>query len=122
MYYAQYAHARIASIIRAAGEQGFTASLENLSLLTAEKEEEVLKKVGAFPQIVADAAKHRTLHRIANYIQDLAAAFHSFYNAEKVLNVDNKELTEARLALITAVKTTLANALRLIGVSAPEKM
>ncbi|WP_274309072.1 arginine--tRNA ligase [Solibacillus daqui] len=122
VYYAQYAHARISSILRSAAEQGFEASLENLELLTAEKEEEVLKKVGAFPQIVADAAKHRTPHRIANYIQDLAAAFHSFYNAEKVLNQDNKALTEARLALITAVKTTLANALKLIGVSAPEKM
>lgn len=122
VYYAQYAHARISSILRAANEQSFEASLENLNLLVAEKEEDVLKKVGAFPQIVADAAKHRTPHRIANYIQDLAAAFHSFYNAEKVLNQDNKELTEARLALITAVKTTLANALKLIGVSAPEKM
>ena len=122
VYYAQYAHARISSILRAASEQGFEASLENLNLLVAEKEEDVLKKVGAFPQIVADAAKHRTPHRIANYIQDLAAAFHSFYNAEKVLNQDNKELTQARLALITAVKTTLANALKLIGVSAPEKM
>lgn len=122
VYYAQYAHARISSILRAANEQGFEASLENLNLLTAEKEEDVLKKVGAFPQIVADAAKHRTPHRIANYIQDLAAASYSFYNAEKVLNQDNKELTEARLALITAVKTTLANALKLIGVSAPEKM
>ncbi|MEK3764573.1 arginine--tRNA ligase [Solibacillus sp. FSL K6-4121] len=122
VYYAQYAHARISSILRAASEQGFEASLENLNLLVAEKEEDVLKKVGAFPQIVADAAKHRTPHRIANYIQDLSAAFHSFYNAEKVLNQDNKELTQARLALITAVKTTLANALKLIGVSAPEKM
>ena len=122
VYYAQYAHARINSILRAANEQGYTATLENLNLLTAEKEEDVLKKVGAFPQIVADAAKHRTPHRIANYIQELAATFHCFYNAEKVINQDNKELTEARLALITSVKTTIANALRLIGVSAPEKM
>ncbi|MCM3389542.1 arginine--tRNA ligase [Ureibacillus chungkukjangi] len=122
VYYAQYAHARICSIIRSADEQGYKTSLENLNLLTAEKEEDVLKKVGAFPQVVADAAKHRTPHRVANYIQDLAAAFHSFYNAEKVLNADNKELTEARLALINAVRVTLANALRLIGVAAPEKM
>lgn len=122
VYYAQYAHARICSILRSAEEQGFQASLENLHLLTDEKSEEVLKKVGTFPQIVAEAAKHRTPHRIANYIQELAAAFHSFYNAEKVLNPDNKELTEARLSLIQAVRVTLANALRLIGVSAPEKM
>lgn len=122
VYYAQYAHARICSIIRSASEQGFEASIENLNLLTAEKEEDVLKKVGAFPQVVAEAAKHRTPHRIANYIQELAAAFHSFYNAEKVINPDNKELTESRLALINAVRVTVANALRLIGVSAPEKM
>lgn len=122
VYYAQYAHARICSIIRSADEQGFKASFDNLNLLTAEKEEDVLKKVGAFPQVVAEAAKHRTPHRVANYIQELAAAFHSFYNAEKVLNPENKELTEARLALINAVRVTLANALRLIGVAAPEKM
>jgi len=122
VYYAQYAHARICSIIRSANEQGFEASLDHLDLLTAEKEEDVLKKVGAFPQVVAEAAKHRTPHRVANYIQELAAAFHSFYNAEKVLNPDNKELTEARLALINAVRVTLANALKLIGVAAPEKM
>ncbi len=122
VYYAQYAHARICSILRSAEEQGFSASLENLNLLTAEKEEDVLKKVGAFPQVVAEAAKHRTPHRVANYIQELAAAFHSFYNAEKVLNPENKELTEARLSLINAVRVTLANALRLIGVAAPEKM
>lgn len=122
VYYAQYAHARICSILRSADEQGFKASLDNLNVLTAEKEEDVLKKVGAFPQVVAEAAKHRTPHRVANYIQDLAAAFHSFYNAEKVLNPDNKELTEARLSLINAVRVTLANALRLIGVAAPEKM
>lgn len=122
VYYAQYAHARISSILRQASEQGFEASLEKLNLLTAEKEEDVLKKVGSFPQVVAEAAKYRTPHRIANYIQELAAEFHSFYNAEKVINVDNKELTGARLALIRTVRTTLANALRLIGVSAPEKM
>ena len=122
VYYAQYAHARICSILRQADEQGYKASLENLQLLTAEKEADVLKKVGAFPQVVADAAKHRTPHRIANYIQELAATFHSFYNAEKVINADNKELTEARIALITAVRITIANALKLIGVSAPEKM
>ena len=122
VYYAQYAHARIASILRAANEQGFTASTENLNVLTAEKEIDVLKKVGDFPKVIAEAAKHRTPHRIANYIQETAATFHSFYGAEKVINADNKELTEARLALITAVQTTIANALRLIGVSAPEKM
>lgn len=122
VYYAQYAHARISSILRQAEEQGFTASTENLNLLQAEKEIDVLKKVGDFPQVVADAAKNRSPHRVANYIQEVAATFHSFYNAEKVLDPSNEDMTRARIALITAVRTTIANALRLIGVSAPEKM
>lgn len=122
VYYAQYAHARISSILRQAEEQGFTASTDNLNLLQAEKEIDVLKKVGDFPQVVADAAKNRSPHRVANYIQEVAATFHSFYNAEKVLDPSNEDMTRARIALITAVRTTIANALRLIGVSAPEKM
>ncbi|WP_019412798.1 arginine--tRNA ligase [Paenisporosarcina sp. TG20] len=122
VYYAQYAHARISSILRAAQEQGFTASDEHLVLLQAEKEIDVLKKMGDFPQVVAEAAKHRSPHRVATYIQELATTFHSFYNAEKVLDPTNEDMTRARIALITAVRTTIANALRLIGVSAPEKM
>lgn len=122
VYYAQYAHARISSILRQASEKGFAASTEHLDALSSEKDIEVLKKVGDFPQVVADAARVRAPHRIANYIQELAATFHSFYNAEKVLDEENKERSEARIALITAVRTTLANALKLIGVSAPEKM
>lgn len=122
VFYAQYAHARISSILRSAAEQGFSASEDQLNLLQAEKEIDVLKKVGDFPQVVADAAKIRSPHRLATYIQELAATFHSFYNAEKVLDDSNEDMTRARLALITAVRTTIANALRLIGVSAPEKM
>lgn len=122
VYYAQYAHARISSILRSAQEQGFSASEDHLNLLKAEKEIDVLKKMGDFPQVVADAAKIRSPHRVATYIQELASTFHSFYNAEKVLDPTNEDMTRARLALITAVRTTIANALRLIGVSAPEKM
>ncbi|WKA57917.1 arginine--tRNA ligase [Planococcus shenhongbingii] len=122
VYYSQYAHARICSILRQAEEQGFLASTDNLDLLASEKEIDVLKKIGDFPQVVADAAKLRAPHRVTTYIQELAAQFHSFYNANKVLDASNAELTTARLALITAVKTTLANALKLVGVSAPDKM
>lgn len=122
VYYSQYAHARISSILRQAEEQGLLASEEHLHLLTSEKEIDVLKKIGDFPQVIADAAKQRAPHRITTYIQDLAANFHSFYNANKVLDAANVELTSARLALITAVKTTLANALKTVGVQAPEKM
>lgn len=122
VYYAQYAHARICSILRQAEEKGFAVSTDNLDTLSTEKDIEVLKKVGDFPQVVADAAKARAPHRITNYTQELAATFHSFYNAEKVLDEDHKERSEARLALITAVAQTIKNALKLVGVSAPEKM
>ena len=122
VYYAQYAHARISSILRQAGETELSASVANVSLLQAEKELELLKKIGDFPKVVGDAARLRSPHRITNYIQELAATFHSFYNAEKVLDPSNSELSEARLALITATRTTIANALKLVGVSAPEKM
>ncbi|MGJ7920700.1 arginine--tRNA ligase [Neobacillus sp. LXY-4] len=123
VYYAQYAHARISSILRQGEEQGLTLD-ENaeFSLIGAEKEIELLKKLGEFPQAVSEAAQKRMPHRITNYIFDLASTFHSFYNAEKVLDLENKQKTKARLSLVKAVQITLRNALALIGVSAPEKM
>ncbi|MCZ2257492.1 arginine--tRNA ligase [Sporosarcina sp. G11-34] len=122
VYYAQYAHARISSILRQAEEMKMTASADGAALLTSEKEIDLLKKIGDFPGVVADAARARSPYRVATYIQELAATFHSFYNADKVLDADNVELSVARLALITAARTTIANALNLLGVSAPEKM
>lgn len=122
VYYAQYAHARIHSILRQASEKGFAASTDNLDTLSTEKDIDVLKKMGDFPKVVADAARVRAPHRITNYVQELAATFHSFYNAEKVLDADNKERSAARLAMITAVAQTIKNALKLVGVAAPEKM
>lgn len=123
VYYAQYAHARISSILRQGEEQGLTvAAGANFSAIQSEKEFDLLKKLGEFPQAVSEAALKRVPHRITNYIFELASAFHSFYNAEKVLDSENQERTKARLALVKAVQVTLKNALSLIGVSAPEKM
>ncbi|MEH7011186.1 arginine--tRNA ligase [Neobacillus niacini] len=123
VYYAQYAHARICSILRSGEEQGLTADKNaDLSLIAAEKEIELLKKLGEFPQAVGEAALKRVPHRVTNYIMELASTFHSFYNAEKVLDSEQPERTKARLALIKTVQITLRNALALIGVSAPEKM
>ncbi|WP_075983223.1 arginine--tRNA ligase [Bacillus massilinigeriensis] len=123
VFYAQYAHARICSILRSGEENGLKVDKNaDFSLIQAEKEIDVLKKLGEFPQAVGEAALKRLPHRVANYIFDLASTFHSFYNAEKVLDMENVEKSKARLALVKAVQITLKNALALIGVSAPEKM
>lgn len=122
VYYAQYAHARIASILRQAKEQQLSINVDHLDVLTSEKSIELLRKIGDFPQVIADAAKARSPHRVTTYIQELSATFHSFYNAEKVIDKEQQELSGARLALVAATKQTIHNALRLVGVSAPEKM
>ncbi len=90
--------------------------------ISSEKEIELLKKLGEFPQAVAEAAEKRMPHRITNYIFDLASTFHSFYNADKVLDAEHLDRSKARLGLVKSVQITLKNALALIGVSAPEKM
>ncbi|WLR48885.1 arginine--tRNA ligase [Halobacillus litoralis] len=122
VYYVQYAHARICTMLKQAEEKGLAKDSYDESYLTAEKEEDLLKRLGEFPQVVADAAEKRTPHRVTQYAFDLASNLHSFYNAVKVLDDENPELTAARIALMKAVRTTLNNALRLIGVSAPNQM
>ncbi len=123
VYYAQYAHARICSILRSAEEKGISFNTNiHFSSLSSEKSTDLLKKLGEFPQVIAEAADKRIPHRITNYIFDLASVFHSYYNAEKVLNEEQLDETKARLALVNATQITLKNALTLVGVSAPEKM
>jgi arginyl-tRNA synthetase len=123
VYYAQYAHARVCSILRQGEELGLPAEgAVNYKLINSEKEFDLLKKLGEFPAAVAEAAQKRLPHRMTNYVFDLASALHSFYNAEKVLDRDNMEKSQARYDLMKAVQITLQNALALIGVSAPEKM
>ncbi|WP_271003709.1 arginine--tRNA ligase [Listeria seeligeri] len=123
VYYVQYAHARISSILRAGKEQNLDVSKEaDMSLLQTEAEYDLLKVLGEFADVVAEAAVKRAPHRIVRYLNDLAAAFHRFYNSNKVLDMDNLEVTKARLALIKTAQITLRNGLTLLGVSAPEKM
>lgn len=119
VYYAQYAHARMCSILRQAPAM---KKPEGYALLTHEKEVQLLKYINEFPNLVADAARMRAPHKVCNYIQKLASYFHSFYSACKVIDMDNEELSAQRLALLKATKITLKNALDLIGVEAIEKM
>lgn len=122
VYYAQYAHARICSILRQSKESGHAVD-ENadVSVIKNEQALDLIKKMSAFPNIVKGSAHHRATHRITTYIQELASTFHKFYNAEKVLS-DDEIKTRAYLLMIEAVRQTLQNALKLVGVSAPEKM
>jgi len=119
VYYAQYAHARVCSILNAKGDLEIADSLE---LLTHVKETELMKHLNEFPSVVCDAALTRQPHKITNYVQKVAQLFHSFYNECYVLDNKQPMLSSQRLALVEAVKITLANALNLIGVSASEQM
>lgn len=123
VFYVQYAHARICSIFRQADEQGIVldAAKADFSRMESEKDFDLLKHLGEFPQEVAGAAEVLAPHRVVRYVHELASLLHSFYNAERVITED-EGLTHARLALMKAVQITLVNALRLIGVSAPERM
>jgi arginyl-tRNA synthetase len=123
VYYVQYAHARVCSMLRQGEEQGiaFDESTD-LSVLSSEKAYDLLKAIGEFPSAVAEAADKQIPHRITNYVHDLASTLHSFYNAERVIDPEQKEASAARLALMKATQVTIKNALALVGVEAPEKM
>ena len=121
VFYAQYAHARMCSIMRQAEKLGISMA-DHYDLLVADKEIELVKHINEFRNEVIECAKSRAPHKIANYIQRLAQLFHSFYGECKVIDGQNEELSAQRLALVEATRITLKNALNLIGVEAPSKM
>lgn len=120
VYYAQYAHARICSILRGAKDAYPAAS--SYDGLVHEKEIELLKTLSDYPNVIADTARTRQVHKITHYIQNLATRFHSFYTVCKVNDPENPELSAKRIALLEAVQIILADALSLIGVEAVESM
>ena len=124
VYYIQYAHARICSIARQLAEAGIeAAALEELKLDTLQAPEELalVKKLGEYPELLVRAARERAVHHVATYAYELAGLFHSFYNQCRILGVD-KDLQQARIALVKAVGHTIRHSLGILGVSAPERM
>jgi len=125
VYYVQYAHARICSILREAEKRGFKkkdiGKRVTLSLLKEEAERNLVLKLGAFPDVVKEAALAEMPHRLTIYLRELATIFHNFYQKVRVLGPD-KELSKARLLLVDATRIVLRNVLELLGISAPKRM
>jgi arginyl-tRNA synthetase len=122
VYYVQYAHARIASILRLAAEEGIDYSGGDVSLLTSEAELALIRQMLRLPEIIELAAKNLEPQHLPYYAQELATAFHSFYKQCRVVSKENAALTAARLKLVAAARTVLARTLSLMGMNAPEKM
>jgi len=125
VYYIQYAHARVCSVLRQAAERGIdwnrTNGLKHLARLDNEHEAALMTELSRYPETVEAAATNLEPHLVAQYLRDLAYALHTYYHAHAFL-VDDADLRDARLALIVAVRQVLANGLDLLGVSAPESM
>ena len=127
VYYVQYAHARLSSILRNADDLAIAHGLEHFEpgLLEHEKEGDLLRALASFPEVVARAAQLREPHRVARYLESTAAAFHTFYAVCRVLPQGDEDVTDvhrARLVLVAATRQVLANGLALLGVGAPERM
>jgi len=125
VFYVQYAHARIASLLRNAGELGVDKGELRPELLDHDREGDLLRALGEFPRAVATAAELREPHRVARYLEELAGTYHRFYDACRVLPRGDEETTDlhrARLWVVEATRVVLANGLGLLGVTAPERM
>jgi arginyl-tRNA synthetase len=126
VYYVQYAHARISSLLRNAAELGISRGADyDPALLSHQRENDLIKALGEFPGVVGSAAELREPHRVARYLEALAGTYHRFWDNCRVLPQGDEPatpLTAARLWLVEATRVVLANGLALLGVSAPERM
>ena len=128
VFYVQYAHARLSAILRNAADLGLAPAAGDAfdpALLSHEKEGDLLRALAEFPRVVAAAAQLREPHRVARYLEETASTFHKFYDTCRVLPMGDEEpapIHAARLLLVEATRTVVANGLRLLGVSAPERM
>ena len=124
VYYVQYVHARIASILRKGAERKIDTIVwddEIKDLLNEPEEIALIKMMARFPEVVQNSAAYLEPHRITFYLMSLAAGFHAYYNKHRVLT-DHRNLTGSRLYLVTAAQKVIRNGLTLLGVSAPESM
>lgn len=121
VYYVQYAHARIASILRAAADKGVAGGAANLSLLSSEPELALIRKLLVLPELIETVVQTLEPHHLTYYAQELATSFHSFYNLCRVIS-DDAAMTTARLELVKATRTVLARTLHLMGMTAPDSM
>ena len=121
VYYVQYAHARICSVLRQWEGDASALHKADLALLTHERELSLCAKLNEFPEMIQDAARELAPHSVAFFLRELAAEFHAWYNAERLL-VEDEALKQARLALSVAVRQVLRNGLSVLGVSQPATM
>ena len=122
VYYVQYAHARIASILRKAADTGLAPAIDVEGLLGGVPEAALARAIVRFPEVVEDAARSEETHGVTAYATELATQFHAFYRDARVVDASEPERSAGRLALVSAARSTLANALGLLGISAPEAM
>jgi len=125
VYYIQYAHARVASVLRQLGERGLTHDVEHgmasFGKLTEPQEQQLIKRIGAYPELIRQCAAQRAPHSLVHYLRDLANDFHTYYSAHQFI-VEDSGTRDARLALALATQTVIRNGLKLLGVSAPDTM
>ena len=125
VYYIQYAHARVCSVLRQMAERGIDHDLDRglgaVDRLTEDHEQTLLQALGRYTEVVEGAAISHEPHQIAQYLRELAGGFHTYYNAHTFL-VEDAALRDARLALIQAIRQVIRNGLGLLGVSAPDRM